>query len=185
MTSFSTFKYSFSALSRISSSRSDGVNSAGTAFFFIGASLGGRPFRCAANPSYPFIFPLIQEATVNSCCIGGSFTRCSCHDFGYQLILFFRCPYFVLILVLQCIRTARFLYSGPPLNHFMKVLLLDAIWRLRPFSFPIHFYTHSLVLIAVFHIAIPPILGVQYWGYISYLGVHIIFLRNLRGYFTF
>ena len=120
------------------------------------------------TPLFIPLNPLIQEATVNFCCIGGSFTRCSCHDFGYQLILFFRCPYFVLILVLQCIRTARFLYSGPPLNHFMKVLLLDAIWRPRPFSFPIHFYTHSLVLIAVFHIAIPPILGVQYWGYISF-----------------
>ena len=50
ITSFSVRKYSFSALSRISSSRSDGVSSAGTIFFFMSGSLGGRPFRCAASP---------------------------------------------------------------------------------------------------------------------------------------
>ena len=50
ITSFSVRKYSFSALSRISSSRSDGVSSAGTIFFFMSGSLGGRPFRCVASP---------------------------------------------------------------------------------------------------------------------------------------
>ena len=46
-------------------------------------------------------------------------------------------------------------------------LFLYALWRFWPFPFPIHFHAHSLVLTAVFHIAIPPILGVQYWGYRS------------------
>ena len=55
MTAFSASRYSILALSRIISSRSDGVSSAGSIFFFISGSLGGRPFRSVANPSYPSI----------------------------------------------------------------------------------------------------------------------------------
>lgn len=32
------------------SSRSEGVSSAGSIFFFMSGSLGGRPCRCATNP---------------------------------------------------------------------------------------------------------------------------------------
>ena len=58
ITAFSVLSLSFSALSRIISSRSDGVSSAGTTFLFISGSLGGLPFRCAANPPYPFLYRL-------------------------------------------------------------------------------------------------------------------------------
>ncbi len=50
MTAFSASRYSILALSRIISSRSDGVSSVGSICFFIWGSLGGRPFRSVANP---------------------------------------------------------------------------------------------------------------------------------------
>lgn len=49
-TAISTLKRSFSALSRIISSRSERVSSVGSIFFFMSGSLGGRPCRCATNP---------------------------------------------------------------------------------------------------------------------------------------
>ena len=51
----------------------------------------------------------------------------------------------------------------------MKTFFLYSIWCLRPFPLSIHFDTPLLVLMTVSHIAIPPILGIQYWGYISKL----------------
>ena len=50
MTAFSASRYSILALSRIISSRSDGVSSAGSIFFFIWGSLGALPFRSVVNP---------------------------------------------------------------------------------------------------------------------------------------
>ena len=47
------------------------------------------------------------------------------------------------------------------IGHWLRMTLC------REKFFQRHFHALSLVRIAVFHIAIPPIPGVQYWGYIS------------------
>lgn len=44
---------------------------------------------------------------------------------------------------------------------------LQALRRFRPFPLTVSFNAHPLVLVTVFHIAVPPIPGVQYWGYHS------------------
>ena len=44
---------------------------------------------------------------------------------------------------------------------------LQALRRFRTFPLTVSFNAHPLVLVTVFHIAVPPIPDVQYWGYIA------------------
>ena len=55
ITSFSAFIYSFSARSRINSSRSDSFSGLASSFFIWGTPLLGRPFFISTRPLYPFV----------------------------------------------------------------------------------------------------------------------------------
>lgn len=81
-----------------------------------------------------------------------------------------------------------------PKNHLLRKIekVMDHEWlyeRLSPYYChnnclkPVHVRggLTVTVFITAFHIAIPPIPGVQYWGYLSVLGVYLLrFLEAVR-----
>ncbi len=66
----------------------------------------------------------------------------------------------------QCFWTTSIFCSNPNPNRIVKSLFLYSVWCFWPFSLAVQFHALFLVFITIFH-KIPPILGVQYWGYIS------------------
>ena len=117
----------------------------------------------------PFHFitsdPLVQETVTDSSRNCRFFTRCTGQNFSNQLILFFCCPYFVLIFMSKCFWTTSIFCTNPNPNCIMKAFFVYSVWCFWPFSLPVQFHTLSLVFITIFHRNTPntgcPVLGVH------------------------
>ena len=117
----------------------------------------------------PFHFitsdPLIQETVTDSSRNCRFFTRCTGQNFSNQLILFFCCPYFVLIFMSKCFWTTSIFCTNPNPNCIMKSFFIYSLWCFWPFSLAVQFHTLFLVFITIFHKNTPntgcPVLGVH------------------------
>ena len=124
----------------------------------------------------PFHFitsdPLVQETVTDSSRNCRFFTRCTGQNFSNQLILFFCCPYFVLIFMSKYFWTTSIFCTNPNPNCIMKSFFIYSLWCFWPFSLAVQFHTLFLVFITIFHKNTPntgcPVLG-----------VHIIMLTDL------
>ena len=117
----------------------------------------------------PFHFitsdPLVQETVTDSSRNCRFFTRCTGQNFSNQLILFFCCPYFVLIFMSKCFWTTSIFCTNPNPNCIMKSFFIYSLWCFWPFSLAVQFHTLFLVFITIFHKNTPntgcPVLGVH------------------------
>ena len=117
----------------------------------------------------PFHFitsdPLVQETVTDSSRNCRFFTRCTGQNFSNQLILFFCCPYFVLIFMSKCFWTTSIFCTNPNPNCIMKSFFIYSLWCFWPFSLEVQFHTLFLVFITIFHKNTPntgcPVLGVH------------------------
>ena len=117
----------------------------------------------------PFHFitsdPLVQETVTDSSRNCRFFTRCTGQNFSNQLILFFCCPYFVLIFMSKCFWTTSIFCTNPTPNCIMKSFFIYSLWCFWPFSLAVQFHTLFLVFITIFHKNTPntgcPVLGVH------------------------
>ena len=103
----------------------------------------------------PFHFitsdPLVQETVTDSSRNCRFFTRCTGQNFSNQLILFFCCPYFVLIFMSKCFWTTSIFCTNPNPNCIMKSFFIYSLWCFWPFSLAVQFHTLFLVFITIFH----------------------------------